>query len=119
MKGGPARFCQSSEVEGGEPDFVGKNQTVSTPVFSLMVLYSIDSCKHNTIRYNQDVKINPRGRDLVELRKSANLTICNRRTMEDLYGDFTVSRNNMGTHLVDYTIVDKTFMNTIVRVKVG
>ncbi len=40
------------------------------------------------IRRNQDVKINVRGKELVDLCKSANLRICNGRTVGDLCGDF-------------------------------
>ena len=80
--------------------------------------YSIDLSKHNTIRCNQDVKLNVRGRDLVDLCKSANLRICNGRTIGDLCGDYTVIKAR-GRSVVDYTIVGKDFMKNIVHMKIG
>ncbi len=52
--------------------------------------YSRDLKKHNMIRCNQDVKINVRGKELVDLCKSVNLRICNGRTVGDLCEDFTI-----------------------------
>ncbi len=55
--------------------------------------YSRDLQKHNMIRCNEDVKINVRSRELVDLCKSANLRICNERPVGDLCGDFTVIKD--------------------------
>ncbi len=45
------------------------------------------------IKCNQDVKINIMDRELVELCKSANLRICNGRTVGNLCRDFTVIKD--------------------------
>ncbi len=67
------------------------------------------------IRCNQDVKINVRSR---ELCKSANLRICNGRTVGDLCGDFTVIKDR-GKSVVDYTIVGKNFSRNVVHLTIG
>ncbi len=50
--------------------------------------YSVDISSHNILRCNWDDKINISGRNLIDLCKSANLRICNGRTVGDLFGGF-------------------------------
>ncbi len=79
--------------------------------------YSRDLQKHYMIKSNQDFKINVSGKELVELCKSANLRICNGRTVGDLCGDFTVIKDT-GKSVVDYTIVGKNILRNIVHLKI-
>ena len=80
--------------------------------------YSVDRPKHNIVRCNQDTKINARGKDLVNLCKSADLRILNGRTIGDLMGDYTVIKSN-GKSVVDYNIVSKQFLHNIIHFRVG
>ncbi len=70
------------------------------------------------MRCNRDNKINIRGRDLINLCKSANLRICNGRTVGDLFGDFAVIKMR-GKSAVDYTIVSKEFLKNILHLQIG
>ncbi len=72
--------------------------------------YSRDLQKHKMIRCNQYVKINIRGRELVDLCKSAILRICNGRTVSDLCGDFTLIKDR-GKSLVHLTIGEPTYLS--------
>ncbi len=79
--------------------------------------YSRDLQKHNMIRCNQDIKIHVRGRELVDICKSANVRICNGRTVSDLCGDFTVIKDRVKS-VVDYIIVGKNFLRNIAHLKI-
>ncbi len=70
------------------------------------------------IRCNQDVKLNVTYREVVYLCKSPNLRICNGRTVGDLCGDFTTTKDR-GKSVVDYTIVGKNFLRNILHLKIG
>ncbi len=90
----PCEICVSGDLNASSvslKDYISNDQT--DKYIQNFNDYSRDLQKHNMIGCNQDVKINVRCRQLLELCKSANLRICKGRTVDDLCGNVTVIKD--------------------------
>ena len=63
-------------------------------------------------RNSRDIEIDQRGKDLIDLCKSADLRIINGRKTGDLFGDFTCIKYN-GNSVVDYLITSSSIFDSV------
>ena len=69
-------------------------------------------------RNSQDISVNPRGRELLEMCKSLELCIANGRKIGDPFGSYTCFQWN-GNSVVDYVITSASIFQFITTLKVG
>ena len=69
-------------------------------------------------RNSKDKKLDGRGKELLDLCKSLDLSIVNGRKTGDIFGDFTSFQWN-GNGLVDYVITSKNLFSSVLSLKVG
>jgi hypothetical protein len=94
-------------------DFIIRDDDKYIPMFDE---YPIDD---NTItRNSQDVTIDERGKQLVDICTSAQLRILNGRKLGDSIGHFTCHKWN-GSSVVDYIIVSREILPCISKFQVG
>ena len=70
------------------------------------------------LRNSEDKKVNPRGKDLLDICKLNDLLILNGRKTGDIFGNFT-SHNWNGSSVVDYGIVSNMITDIIQNFSVG
>ena len=69
-------------------------------------------------RNSQDIAVDPRGHDLLDMCKSLDLNIVNGRKSGDIFGEYTCIKYN-GNSVVDYLITSPTTYERVSSFKVG
>ena len=95
---------------GNESDFVNADKSDD--------IFGIDNLSNQGPRNSEDRKVNPRGKELLDLCKVNDLLIANGRKIGDLFGKFTSHQYN-GSALNDYFLAPNYFMQKISHFKVG
>ena len=81
-------------------------------------LLGIDNLSNHCLRNSEDEKLNPRGKELLDLCKVNDLLIANGRKPGDLFGKFTSHQYN-GSALNDYLLAPNSFLEKISHFSVG
>lgn len=95
---------------GVEKDFVGFDKSDLD--------LGIENFDNQIVRNSEDKKINPRGRDLLDICKLNDFLILNGRKTGDIFGNFT-SHNWNGSSVVDYGIASNQIFDNICNFSVG
>ncbi len=106
---------------GHEPDFIEFDKYLDLNEVSITES-SDDPVDNNIMDYqprnSEDKKINPRGRDLLDLCKVNDLLIANGRIAGDIFGKFTSHQYN-GSAVNDYLLTSIDFLHRISKFTVG
>ena len=95
---------------GNESDFVNADKSDD--------IFGIDNLSNQGPRNSEDRKVNPRGKELLDLCKVNDLLIANGRKIGDLFGKLTSHQYN-GSALNDYLLAPNYSMQKISHFKVG
>ena len=95
------------------PDYILQDDSKFVPLFDS---YPID--QNRMERKNSDIKLDTRGKELLNFCISHQLRVLNGRTFGDLYGNYTCFTPN-GASVVDYSIVSESALDNILYFKVS
>ena len=95
---------------GIESDFVDSDKSDER--------FGVQNLSNQSIRNSEDLTVNARGRELLDLCKVNDLLITNGRKIGDLFGKFTSHQYN-GSAINDYFLAPNHFFPKISRFSVG